>query len=107
MQKPCGTAVVGGVPDPGCCCFGGTPYWFTLSTLLLRLSAGVAEFRDAVLVSVQTTSWFEVRVPLEPETGFWASSAAFELMKYSVPPFAVLNEPVPGDWAGQTVKPGC
>ena len=27
-------------------------------------------------------------------------------MKYSVPPALVLNEFVPGDWAGQTVKPG-
>src|SRR5258708_4410039 len=26
IQKPCGTSVVGAVPDPGCCCFGGTPY---------------------------------------------------------------------------------
>src|SRR5512141_827909 len=24
MQKPCGAAVVGGVPEPGCCCLGGT-----------------------------------------------------------------------------------
>jgi hypothetical protein len=38
--------------------------------------------------------------------GFVASSAAFELRKYSVPPLAVSKEPVPGDCAGQTVKPG-
>src|SRR5215218_262324 len=25
-QKPCGTAVVGAVPDPGCCCLGGIAY---------------------------------------------------------------------------------
>src|SRR5438309_2118293 len=29
MQKPCGTSVVGAVPEPGCCCFGGTAYWPT------------------------------------------------------------------------------
>src|SRR6266480_105340 len=106
MQKPCGTAVVGAVPDPGCCCFGGTPYCPAVSTLLLRLSAGTA-FRDAVFVSVQATICVEVRLPPVPETGFCASSAAFELRKYSVPWAALLNEPVPGDCAGQTVKPGC
>ena len=42
-----------------------------------------------------------------PALGCVASSAAFELRKYSVPPFAVSNEPVPGDCAGQTVNPGC
>ncbi len=41
-----------------------------------------------------------------PATGCVASSAAFELMKNSVPPLSVLNC-VPGDWAGHTVKPGC
>ena len=87
MQWPCGTSVPGAVPEPGCCCFGGTPYWFTLSTLLLRLSAGVAEFSDEVLVSVQTTSCFDVRVPARAgRSASVASSAAFELMKYSVPP---------------------
>src|SRR6266540_3881402 len=107
MQCPCGTSVPGAEPEPGCCCFGGTPYWPTLSTLLLRLSAGLAVFSEAVFVSVQTMSCSDVRVPAEPETGFWASSAAFELRKYSVPPLFRLNEPVPGDCAGQTVKPGC
>src|ERR671929_1004254 len=61
-QKPCGTPVVGAVPEPGCCCFGGTPYWPTVRILLLRLSAGVAVFSDAVFDSVHTTSWLEVRV---------------------------------------------
>ena len=42
-----------------------------------------------------------------PATGCVASSAAFELMKYSVPPLLRLNDVVPGDWAGHTVKPGC
>src|ERR687886_767579 len=105
-QKPCGTAVVGAVPEPGCCCFGGTPYWPTVRILLLRLTFG-SPFRDAVFVSVHTTSWLEVRLPARPETGFCASSAAFELRKYSVPLFARLNCDVPGDCAGQTVKPGC
>src|SRR5437667_4557812 len=26
-QYPCGTAVVGAEPDPGCVCFGGIAYW--------------------------------------------------------------------------------
>jgi hypothetical protein len=54
-------------------------------------------FSDDVFDIVQTTSCLDVRVPAAPETGFWASSAAFELRKYSVPPFAVLNEVAPGD----------
>src|SRR5215469_11641667 len=106
-QKPWGTAVAGAVPEPGCCCFGGTPYWPTVRILLLRLTAGVAVFSDAVFVIVQTTSWLEVRVPACPETGFCVSSAAFELRKYSVPLSARLNCDVPGDCAGQSVKPGC
>ena len=97
----------GAVPEPGCCCFGGTPYWPTGRTWFDRLTAGDAEFSDEVLVIVHTTSCFDVRVPAVPEIGFCVSSAAFELMKYSVPPLLVLNEPVPGDCAGQTVKPGC
>ena len=48
-----------------------------------------------------------MRVPPVPATGCVASSAAFELRKYSVPPAFRLNEFVPGDCAGQTVKPGC
>src|SRR5204862_640734 len=90
-----------------CCCFGGTPYWPTLRILLLRLSAGLAVFSDAVFVSVHTTNCSDVRVPAAPETGFCASSAAFELRKYSVPLFAELHCEVPGDCAGQTVNPGC
>ena len=73
---------------------------------MLRLSDGLAVFSEAVFVSVQTISWFDVRVPAEPETGFCASSAAFELRKYSVPRLSPLNC-VPGDCAGQSVKPGC
>src|SRR5919206_1513095 len=83
-QCPCGTVVSGAAPEPGCCCFGGTPYWPTVRILLLRLTAGVAVFSDAVFDSVHTTSWLEVRVPAAPETGFCASSAAFELSMYSV-----------------------
>src|SRR5689334_7123825 len=47
-QKPWGTFVVGGEPDPGCVCFGGIAYVSAASTLLLRLSAGVNVFRDEV-----------------------------------------------------------
>src|SRR5206468_9088911 len=109
-QSPCATsgvvALSAVVPDPGCTCFGGTPYWFTVVRLLLKLRAGVVLSED-VFVSVQATICVEVRVPAAPETGFCASSAAFELRKYSVPPFARLNCEVPGDCAGQTVNPGC
>ena len=45
-------------------------------------------------------------MPPVPATGCVASSAAFELKKYSVPPAASSNDKVPGDCAGQTVKPG-
>src|ERR687883_352325 len=105
-QKPCGTSLVGAVPEPGCCCFGGTPYWPTVRILLLRLTFG-RPFSDAVFESVHTTSWLEVRLPAAPETGFCASSAAFALRRYSVPLFARLNCDVPGACAGHTVKPGC
>src|SRR2546423_3563598 len=105
-QWPCGTVVSGAVPEPGCCAFGGTPYWPTVRILLLRLTAGLAVFSDAVLANVHAISWFDVRVPAVPATGFCASSAAFELRKYSVPLFARLNCDVPGDCEGQTVKPG-
>src|SRR5215470_1750953 len=106
-QCPWGTAVAGAVPEPGCCCFGGTPYWPTVRILLRRLTAGLAVFSDAVFSSVHAMSWLEVRLPAAPETGFCASSAAFELRKFSVPLFARLNCDVPGDCAGQSVKPGC
>src|SRR5919198_4781824 len=111
MQSPCATsgvvALSAGVPEPGCCCFGGTPYWPTVRILLLMPTAGLPVFSDAVFVRVQTMSWVDVRVPAVPDLGFCASSAAFELRKYSVPLFAKLNCEVPGDCAGQTVKPGC
>ena len=99
--------VVGAVPEPGCCCFGGTPYWLTLRTLLLRLSAGDAEFSDDVFVSVQTTSWFDVCVPPVPATGLRRLVGGVRAQEVLGAAVAVLNEPVPGDCAGQTVKPGC
>jgi hypothetical protein len=73
-------------------------YGFTVSTELLRLSAGLALFSDCVFVSAQTMRSLEIPVPL-------ASAAASELMKYSVPPRSVAYA-VPGVEAGQTVKPG-
>ena len=106
MQKPCARAVVGAVPEPGCCCFGGTPYWPTVSTVFDKLRAGELLLSEDVLVKLHTTSWFELRLPAEPATGFVASSAAFELKKFSVPPAFRLYDVVPGDCAGQTVKPG-
>src|SRR5664280_2774599 len=60
MQLPCGVAAVAEVPEPGCFCFGGIEYWFTASTLLLRLRAGDALLSDDVFVSDQATSWLDV-----------------------------------------------
>src|SRR5580704_13147029 len=107
MQLPSGVAVVASVPEPGWCCCGGTPYWFTLRTWLLSVSAGAVPSSEDVLVSVHTTSWFDVWLPPMPLTGFVASVVAFELRKYSVPPASRLKEPMPGVCAGQTVKPDC
>src|SRR5438876_9855939 len=76
MQSPSGVSIVASVPEPGCFCFGGTPYWFDESTLLLRVSAGVLLFSDEVFVSAHTMSWLEVWLPPAPATGFVASSAA-------------------------------
>src|SRR5215469_3231468 len=60
-QCPCGTSVPGAaLPEPGCCCFGGTPYRPTVRMLLLRPTAGLDVFSDAVFVIVQTMSWLEV-----------------------------------------------
>src|SRR5881392_1442807 len=60
-QSPCATsgvvALSAVVPDPGCTCFGGTPYWLTVTRLLLKLSAGDAVLSDDVFVSVQATIW--------------------------------------------------
>src|SRR5580765_6623227 len=77
-QKPCGVLVPGAEPEPGCCCFGGTPDCPTGRTWFDRLTAGDAEFSDEVLVIAHTTSCFDVRVPALPETGFCVSSAALE-----------------------------
>src|SRR6516162_9410517 len=90
-QCPCGTVVSGAVPEPGCCCFGGMPYWPTVRILLLRLTAGLAVFSDAVFVIVHTMSWLEVPLLGAPDTGFCASLVAFELRKYSVPLSARLK----------------
>src|SRR5438034_4372048 len=51
-QSPCATSGVvvlsAVVPEPGCTCFGGTPYWLTVTRLLLKLSAGDAVLSDDV-----------------------------------------------------------
>src|SRR5207248_882750 len=58
MQSPCATSGVvvlsASVPEPGCTCFGGIPYWLTVTNLLLRLSAGEL-FSEEVFVRVQST----------------------------------------------------
>ena len=79
----------------------------TFTILFVSFGAGVAEFSDAVFVSVHTTICFEeLVVPVVVfVTGVTASAAAFELMKNSVPPLSVSNWPF-GDCAGQTVNPG-
>src|SRR5919206_4543258 len=59
-QCPSGTSEPGALPEPGCCCLGGIAYWFTFSTLLLRLSAGAAPLSEEVFVSAQTTIWVVV-----------------------------------------------
>src|SRR5205809_6740586 len=82
-QSPCATSGVvvlsAVVPEPGCNCFGGTPYWLTVTRLLFKLSAGDAVLSDDVFVSVQATIWLEVQVAALQETGFCASSDTFEL----------------------------
>ena len=105
-QCPCGTVTSGALPDPIWAAFGGRAYWFTANNLSLRWRSGTP-FSDEVFVSVHTTICSEVWSPPVPAFGWVASSAALELMKYSVPPAPSWNELVPGDWAGQTVKPGC
>src|SRR6185436_7127342 len=106
MQSPCAAFGVvtlsASVPEPGCCCFGGIPYCPTVRTLLVRFREGDAVFSDEVFFSVQTTRLVEEPVKSSPA----ASSPAFELRKYSVPPAFRSNELVPGECAGQTVKPG-
>src|SRR5712692_233965 len=85
-----------------CSDLGGTTYWPTVSVEWERLMAGALS-SDEVLVSDHTRSWFEVRGPTcDPLP--WASSAAFELRKYSVPPFA-LEFRSAGAIAGHSVKP--
>src|SRR5574341_200624 len=69
--------------------------------MLLSSRSGDFKSNDFVLVNAQTISSFE-KPP--PGTAF-ASSAAFELRKNSVPSAWVLKR-LSGDRAGQTVKPG-
>src|SRR5215471_16857906 len=66
-QRPCGTDVPGAVPEPGWCCFGGMPYWFTFRTLVLNETFGDAEFSDDVFVIVQVTRFVEAPVKSSPD----------------------------------------
>ena len=75
---------------------------------MLRLSAGVALLSDDVLVSVQTTIWLDVVAAAgarRPDA--CASSAGVRAHEVLGAAVALLNELGAGDWAGQTVKPGC
>src|SRR6266576_236996 len=60
MQWPCGVSVPGAVPEPGWLALGGSAYWPTLNTLFERLTDGVVESSDDVLVRAQRTIWLEV-----------------------------------------------
>src|SRR5690349_7863452 len=82
----------------------GTPYSPTFSTLLCSCRSGSAESSEDVLVSDHTTSSSDVRGPVQP-VGHVASSVAFELRKYSVPPPPVWYW-LGGEFAGHTVNPG-
>src|SRR5215469_12623882 len=73
-------------------------YGLTVSTTLLSESAGVGALRDAVFERVQTTRSLDAPLP-------FASGAASELRKYSVPLRFVENFES-GEVEGHTVKPG-
>ena len=75
-------------------------------TWLLRLTLGDRGVQRRRVGQRPDDDLVRVWSPPVPALGWVASSAALELRKYSVPPFAVSKEPVPGDCAGQTVKPG-
>ena len=93
---------ISGVLPTFCSDLAGTTYRPTESVLWLRLRSGV-DASVEVWVRVQTRSWVERRGPTATPLP-WASSAAFELMKYSVPPAEVLNIPA-GATAGHSVNP--
>src|SRR5262245_20591380 len=69
----------------------GIAYWSTVTARLDRVSAGL-ELSDEVLVSDQSRMLLLAPMPWHatPEL-HCASSAALELRKYSVPPFALSN----------------
>src|SRR3954452_7875173 len=80
---------------------GGVVYRLTPDRPLRRTSEGEALSKDLVFVSAHSPTVFD-----EPKPVPLASSAALELMKYSVPPLALAYWWVPGLIAGHTVKPG-
>src|SRR5215218_11080919 len=80
---------------------GGVVYRLTVDRPLCRSSDGESLSRERVLVSAHRPMVLD-----EPKSSPLASSAALELMKYSVPPLALAYWWVPGLIAGHTVKPG-
>src|SRR5579864_4191980 len=62
----------------------GTAYWPTPRTTCESVACGLLPCSESVLVSDHTSSWFDWRGPT-PAPFPWASSAAFELRKNSVP----------------------
>ena len=63
IQSPCaisGVVVLSAVvPQPGGFCFGGSEYWFTVTSVLLKLSAGELLSED-VFASFQRTIWVDM-----------------------------------------------
>src|SRR6185369_17214421 len=77
----------------------GTAYLPTVLLTTWTPRFGVLLTREVVLVRDQVNRSVDVPLP-------FASSAAFVLRKYSVPPLARSYCAAVGDCAGQTVKPG-
>src|SRR5215467_4841011 len=65
MQKPWAVAVAAKVPEPGCCCcFGGMPYWPTVSTLVHQtrtMTLEANEFLRRFLLHVLPASFVRIR----------------------------------------------
>src|SRR5438874_12782475 len=92
-----------GVAPTFCSERAGTTQKPTVSTLWASVIDGFLLPSELVFVSDHTSSWCELLGPTATPLPC-ASSAALELRKYSVPPFAVELRPA-GAVAGQIVKP--
>ena len=81
-------------PEPGCCCFGGMPYW-PRQHLVAEAERRRGRVQRGRVRQRPDDEVVDVRCRRAPDPGFCASSAAFELRKYSVPPFAVRTSSCP------------